>query len=104
MPEGYKHFSKTKPIRLEHFDPVRAWWKDRRELDGGEKSRAFTPQELIDLQCNFDQCKFPKEEEDILSPGDLITSYKLRRKELDIKIDRTLAKIEEMLGIKTEEQ
>ena len=104
MPEGYKHFSKTKPIRLEHFDPVREWWKDRRELDGGEKSRAFTPQELIDLQCNFDQCKFPKEEEDILSPGDLITSYKLRRKELDIKIDRTLAKIEEMLGIKTEEQ
>lgn len=104
MPEGYKHFSKTKPIRLEHFDPVREWWTNRRELDGGEKSRAFTPQELIDLQCNFDQCKFPKEEEDILSPGDLITSYKLRRKELDIKIDRTLAKIEEMLGIKTEEQ
>jgi len=22
MPEGYKHFSKTKPIKLEHFDPV----------------------------------------------------------------------------------
>ena len=103
MPEGYKHFSKTKPIRLEHFDPVREWWDNRREMDGGEKSRAFTPQELIALSCNFDQCKFPKEEEDILSPGDLITNYKLRRKELDIKIDRTLAKIEEMLGIKTEE-
>lgn len=103
MPEGYKHFSKTKPILSEHFNPIREWWSNRRELDGGEKSRAFTPQELIDLNCNFDQCKFPKEEEDILSPGDLITSYKQRRKELDIKIDRTLAKIEEMLGIKTEE-
>ena len=104
MPEGYKHFSKTKRILSEHFDPVREWWDNRRVMDDGEKSRAFTPQELIeDLQCNFDQCKFPKEEEDILSPGDLITSYKLRRKELDIKIDRTLAKIEAMLGIKTEE-
>ena len=104
MPEGYKHFSKTKRILPEHFDPVREWWDNRRVLDDGVKSRAFTPQELIEeLQCNFDQCKFPKEEEDILAPGDLITSYKLRRKELDIKIDRTLAKIEAMLGIKTEE-
>ena len=104
MPEGYKHFSKTKRILPEHFDPVREWWDHRRVMDDGEESRSFTPQELIeDLQCNFDQCKFPKEEEDILSPGDLITSYKLRRKELDIKIDRTLAKIEAMLGIKTEE-
>lgn len=104
MPEGYKHFSKTKRILPEHFDPVREWWDNRRVLDDGAKSRSFTPQELIEeLQCNFDQCKFPKEEEDILAPGDLITSYKLRRKELDIKIDRTLAKIEAMLGIKTEE-
>jgi type I restriction enzyme M protein len=104
MPEGYKHFSKTKRILPEHFDPVREWWDNRRVLDDGAKSRSFTPQEMIEeLQCNFDQCKFPKEEEDILSPGDLITSYKLRRKELDIKIDRTLAKIEAMLGIKTEE-
>lgn len=25
MPEGYKHFSKTKPMKLEHFDPVIEW-------------------------------------------------------------------------------
>lgn len=104
MPEGYKHFSKTKRILSEHFDPVREWWNNRHVLEDGVKSRSFTPQELIeDFQCNFDQCKFPKEEEDILAPGDLITNYKLRRKELDIKMDRCLAKIESMLGIKTEE-
>ena len=104
MPEGYKHFSKTKRILPEHFNPVREWWNNRCELEDGAKSRSFTPQEMIEnLQCNFDQCKFPKEEEDILAPGDLITNYKLRRKELDIKIDRCLAKIESMLGIKTEE-
>lgn len=29
MPEGYKHFSKTKPMKLEHFAPAVAWWYDR---------------------------------------------------------------------------
>ena len=103
MPEGYKHFSKTKRMLAEHFNPVREWWNNRQELEDGEKSRAFTPQELIDLQCNFDQCKYPKDEEEILSPKELITNYKQRRKELDAKIDRTLSKIEDMLGIKIEE-
>ncbi len=103
MPEGYKHFSKTKRMLSDHFNPVREWWNNRQELENGEKSRCFTPQELMDLQCNFDQCKFPKEEEEILSPEDLITNYKLRRKELDTKIDRTLSKLEDMLGIKIEE-
>ena len=27
-PPGYKSYSKTKPIRLEEFDPERAWWGD----------------------------------------------------------------------------
>ena len=32
MPEGYKHFSKTKPMKLEHFQPVLEWWNDRQEI------------------------------------------------------------------------
>jgi len=32
MPEGYKHFSKTKPMLLEHFNPVVAWWNNRCEI------------------------------------------------------------------------
>lgn len=102
MPEGYKHFSKTKPIRLEHFDPVREWWTNRRELDGGEKSRAFTPQELIDLQCNFDQCKFPKEEEDILTPQELITSYLERSEECYRQIKDSFSNILNRLHDKNE--
>ena len=31
MPEGYKHFSKTKPMKLEHFEPVMEWWDNRTE-------------------------------------------------------------------------
>ena len=107
MPEGYKHFSKTKPMRMEHAQPILDWWTDRKEIisdELGEKSKVFTAKQLLDLGCNFDQCKFPKEEEEILSPDELIRDYKKRRAALDKKIDTTLAKIEEMLGIKSEEE
>ena len=32
-PEGYKSYSKTKPMRLGEFDPERAWWNDRAESE-----------------------------------------------------------------------
>lgn len=31
-PKGYKSYSKTKPIRIEEFDPIKEWWGD--EADG----------------------------------------------------------------------
>jgi len=30
-PLGYKSYSKTKPMRIEEFDPEKAWWTDRKE-------------------------------------------------------------------------
>ncbi len=30
-PEGYKSYSKTKPMRIEEFEPEKAWWDDRVE-------------------------------------------------------------------------
>ena len=30
-PEGYKSYSKTKPMRIEEFGPEKAWWGDRKE-------------------------------------------------------------------------
>ena len=50
MPQGYKHFSKTKPMQLSHFDPVVEWWKNRTEIteDGFDKARCYTAAELLD--------------------------------------------------------
>ncbi len=31
LPEGYKNYTKTKPIRIEEFDLEKAWWDDREE-------------------------------------------------------------------------
>lgn len=33
LPEGQKSYSKTKPIRLEEFNPIRKWWNKRKESD-----------------------------------------------------------------------
>jgi len=33
LPEGQKSYSKTKTIRLEEFDPIKAWWNQREESE-----------------------------------------------------------------------
>ncbi len=101
MPEGYKHFSKTKPMKVEHFAPVVAWWNDRREItvDGFDKAKAFTYAQLTEeLGYNLDQCGYPHEEEEILDPMDLIQRYQEERASLNAEIDRVLAEISAKLG------
>ncbi|HGD2831253.1 TPA: N-6 DNA methylase [Streptococcus agalactiae] len=99
MPEGDKNFSKTKPMKSEHFNPVREWWTSREEILEGNfyKAKSFTPSELADLNYNFDQCGFPKEEEEILEPLELIQNYQQERAALNQKIDAVLADILELL-------
>lgn len=101
MPEGYKHFSKTKPIRLEHFDNMKAWWDDRREIieDGNPKAKFYTVDELRSGNFNLDLCGYPHEEEEILPPDELIRNYREERARLDAEIDQKLAQICEILGI-----
>lgn len=102
MPEGYKNFSKTRPMEVKHCQPIAEWWNDRKEIvseEQGEKSRCFSAEELIDMSCNFDQCKFPKEEEEVLPPDELLRQYHEKRNELDARIDSTLAEIQKLLGI-----
>lgn len=101
MPEGYKHFSKTKPIRLDHFDDVRQWWDNRVELEeeGHPKAKHYSPKELEEFGFNLDLCGYPHEEEEILPPDELIRNYRAERARLDAEIDAKLAQICEILGI-----
>lgn len=101
MPEGYKHFSKTRPMKLEHFNDAIEWWNNRTpiEIDGFDKSRLYTIDEIIENNYNLDLCGFPHEEEVILPPNELIENYQKERAELEAKIDATLAEIKKILGI-----
>lgn len=100
MPEGYKNFSKTRPIKLEHFQPAMDWWDNRVQIIDGkdEKARKFTAQEIIDSNYNLDLCKFPQDEAIILEPKELIETYIAERSRLNDEIDNVLAVIQEMLG------
>lgn len=100
MPEGYKHFSKTKPMKLEHFAPVIDWWNSRTEIniDGFDKAKKYTAKQLIeDFNYNLDLCGYPHEEEEILDPMDLIQRYQEERASLNAEIDRVLADITKLL-------
>lgn len=100
-PEGYKNFSKTKPMKLEHFEPVISWWHERQEIlvDGFDKAKKFTREELEEKYAyNLDLCGYPHEEEVILAPHDLIHQYQEERASLNAEIDRVLEEIEKLLG------
>ena len=105
MPEGYKNFSKTKPMKLEHFEPAIKWWDNREEIsiDGFDKSKKYTAEELAERQYNIDLCGYPHEEEEILPPKELIQQYQEKRASLNADIDRILAEITSILGIDLEE-
>lgn len=77
MPEGYKHFSKMKPMKLEHFQPVMDWWGNREEItvDKWPKAKKYTAKVIAAGGYNLDLCGFPHEEEEILPPDELIADY-----------------------------
>lgn len=103
MPEGYKHFSKTRPMELKHFENVINWWNDRRIIEDEDtnthKSRSYAIDELAKGNYNLDLCGYPTYEEEILSPEETVINFKKKREELNREIDSKLESIIEMLGI-----
>lgn len=106
MPEGYKNFSKTKPMKLEHFAPAIEWWNDKKEIniDGFDKAKCYTAEEIASRNYNIDLCGYPHEEEEILPPKELIQQYQEKRASLNADIDRILAQITDILGIDLTEE
>lgn len=100
MPEGYKNFSKTKPMKREHLKPVDEWWNNRQEIniDGFDKAKKYTIQEIKERNYNLDLCGYPYEEEEVLPPMELVQKYQEKRKEVDKNIDEILSKIKSLIG------
>ena len=100
MPEGYKNFSKTRPMKLEHFNDVLNWWDNREEIevDGFPKAKKYSIDEIVGRSYNIDLCGFPHEEEVILEPMALIQEYQEKRASLNAEIDHVLDQITSMLG------
>ena len=95
MPQGYKHFSKTKPMLYEHFAPVRAWWNNRKESD---VSQYVPVEDIVAAEYNLDFCGFPHETEEILPPDEFIAQYRNEKAILTDRIESILAKLQTALA------
>lgn len=107
MPDGYKAFSKTKPVELKHLQPVIEWWNNREEIKDVKedesltetwKSKKFTANEIKELNYNLDQCGFPVKEEVILSPIETMNNFIDKREKLEKELDIKLQEIIKLIG------
>ena len=86
FPEGYKAYSKTKPMKLEEFEPERQWWNNRKET---EQAWMVPIKDMIDSGYNLD-IKNPNTPEEILrDPKAVLEEYKAVNREKD-KIEQEI--------------
>lgn len=90
MPKGYKHFSKTRPMLDEHFQPVRDWWKNKVESD---VSQFVSAEDIAAADYNLDFCGFPHDTEEILPPEQFIPQYLNEKAVLSARIEEILGRI-----------
>ena len=67
-PEGYKSYSKTKPIRIEEFKAEQAWWNDRKESEFAWK---VPIKQIKENNYNLD-IKNPNKPEEVLQDPDVL--------------------------------
>lgn len=107
LPEGYKAFSKTKPVELKHLQSVIEWWNDRKEIKDVKenelltetwKSRCYTKEFIENTLYNLDQCGYPVKEEIILSPKETMDNFIQKREMLEKQLDEKLNEIIKLIG------
>lgn len=96
MPTDRKHFSKTKPMELKHFDEVVTWWNDRKEVmeNGNLKAQKYSADYLInDRGCDLSLCCYPEEEIEVLDPKDTMQDFKRVLFSFSTELDNTMKSI-----------
>lgn len=84
LPEGAKAYSKTKPIRIEEFDPIKKWWKKREESELSWKVSLDTI-----IERNYDL--------DIKNPNKVVEEVVYDRKAIIKKLEINQTKIATIL-------
>ena len=107
MPDGYKAFSKTKPVELKHFNEIINWWNNRIEIKDDKedeslsetwKAKKYSIDEIINMNYNLDQCGYPVKEEIILSPKETMENFIQKREKLEKQLDDKLKEIINLMG------
>jgi type I restriction enzyme M protein len=85
LPEGAKAYSKTKPIRIQEFDPIKAWWNNRKESQ-------------LSWKVSFDTIVERNYDLDIKNPNRLVEEKKYDRSEIFETIRSNQTKISLLLN------
>ena len=97
VPEGQKHYSKTKPIKSEHLDPIREWWDNREE---SEYSWKVTVQEIVDANYGIYNWKNPNiPEEETETTEVLLEKYWVQTEEVNSIMSNIIKVLREALGM-----
>ncbi len=93
-PEGYKSYSKTKPIRIEEFEPEKAWWNNREENEFAWKVDLETIK-AGNYNLDFKNPNTPKEDNG--DPDKLLAEYRTLLKSIDWARDELRDELEAAL-------
>ncbi|MEE9151390.1 MAG: class I SAM-dependent DNA methyltransferase [Thermoplasmata archaeon] len=97
-PPGYKSYSKTKPIRIQEFDPEKAWWNNRVENEFAWK---VSVDDIIANNYNLDVKNPHTIEEGFGDPVELLEKYNTLLSELAETRDSLKQELMSSLGGKS---
>ena len=87
LPEGYKTYSKTKPIKIEEFDLEKEWWKNRTNEKFKQNCWKVSIEGIQKRNCNLD----------INNPNGVNEEINLSKDEVIDKIEKNLERTKMLL-------
>ena len=94
-PEGYKSYSKTKPLHIKEFEPEKKWWKNRKENKFAWK---VSVKDIKAGGYNLDMKNPHTPENDLGDPDKLLAKYKGLLKEVASTRDKLKQELMNALG------
>jgi type I restriction enzyme M protein len=83
LPEGYKKYTKTKPLQFDEFELEQEWWDDRENDKFDEYAWKVPVEELEDRDYNLDIGNPHEDDEEITDPDELLARYEALQEEID---------------------
>lgn len=97
-PPGAKSYNKTKPIRIEEFEPEKKWWDNRNE---SEFTWCVPVEKIKENNYNLDIKNPNIEDESHGDPDELLAKYKTLLRDIDTVRDELKGELESVLGGKS---
>ena len=95
LPEGVKAYNKTKPIRIEEFDPIKQWWNNRTETDQAWK---VSLTDIKKRDYNLDIKNPNIVEVDELNPEEVLADYRAHQKEVKDILEKIKSELTQALS------